>query len=52
MKCEAGRTSPEDKVKFWLPSNTTSVRQEEIFVGKKFEKPPKQVTFSDHTNIY
>ena len=45
-------SSPEDKVKFWLPATPPSVRPEDIFVGKKFDKPQKQVTFSDQNNIY
>ena len=49
-ECSVG--SPEDKVKFWLPTTPPSVRPEDIFVGKKFDKPQKQVTFSDQNNIF
>ena len=45
-------SSLEDKVKFWLPTTPPSVRPEDIFVGKKFDKPQKQVTFSDQNNIF
>ena len=45
-------SQPEDKVKFWLPTTPPSVRPEDIFVGKKFDKPQKQVTFSDQNNIF
>ena len=48
--CSVG--PPEDKVKFWLPTTPPSVRPEDIFVGKKFDKPQKQVTFSDQNNIF
>ena len=49
---ENGPGSLEDKVKFWLPTTPPSVRPEDIFVGKKFDKPHKQVTFSDQNNIF
>ena len=37
----------EDKTGFWLPATPPSQRTEDIFVGKKFSKPPKQVKFRD-----
>ena len=49
---EGSLGSLEDKVKFWLPTTPPSVRPEDIFVGKKFDKPQKQVTFSDQNNIF
>ena len=49
---ENGPGSLEDKVKFWLPTTPPSARPEDIFVGKKFDKPQKQVTFCDQNNIF
>ena len=49
---ESTLSSLDDKVKFWLPATPPSMRPEDIFVGKKFDKPQKQVTFSDQNNIF
>ena len=39
--------STEEKIGFWLPATPPSQREEDIFIGKKFSKPPKQVKFRD-----
>ena len=44
---ENGKLTAEEKIGFWLPATPPSQREEDIFVGKKFSKPPKQVKFSD-----
>ena len=44
---ETESMSAEEKIGFWLPATPPSQREEDIFVGKKFSKPPKQVKFKD-----
>ena len=48
---ETEKLSVEDKIGFWLPATPPSQREEDIFVGKKFSKPPKQVKFKDEPLI-
>ena len=47
IKEEKEKISSEEKIGFWLPATPPSQREEDIFIGKKFSKPPKQVKFRD-----
>ena len=47
IKAETENISSEEKIGFWLPATPPSQREEDIFIGKKFSKPPKQVKFRD-----
>ena len=41
----------KEKIEFWLPATPPSQREEDIFIGRKFQKPPKQVKFKDDPQL-